>query len=100
MDAEEKIREARLRRMARRQGLDLRKSRRRDPQALDYGGYHLIDPGSDSLIFGELAGQGFGASLDDIEAYLARPHADRHLDRAVSAGQSSTAVVRERVPVP
>jgi hypothetical protein len=100
MDTEEKVREARLRRMARRQGLDLRKSRRRDPQALDYGGYHLIDPGSDSLIFGKLAGRGFGASLDDIEAYLTRPDADRHRDRAVSPSQSSATVVVERVPVP
>jgi hypothetical protein len=86
--------------MARRQGLDLRKSRRRDPQALDYGGYQLVDPGSNWLVFGELAGRGFGASLDDIEAYLTRPHADRHLGRAVSAGQRSSAVVVERVPVP
>jgi hypothetical protein len=40
---EEKIRENRLRRAARRQGLKLTKSRRRDPRALDYGRYWLTD---------------------------------------------------------
>jgi hypothetical protein len=100
MNAEEKVREARLRRMAERQGLYLRKSRRRDPLALDYGGYQLIEPGSNSLVSGELARHEFGASLDDIEAFLLRPRADRHTDRAVSEGQSSAGVVVERVPVP
>jgi hypothetical protein len=99
MDAD-KVREARLRRMAERQGLQLRKSRRRDPLALDYGSYQLIDPGSSSLVFGELAEHGFGASLDDIEDYLRRPRADRHPDRPVSNGQNSAGVVVERVQVP
>jgi hypothetical protein len=100
MDAEEKVREARLRRMAERQGLYLRRSRRRDPLALDYGCYYLIEPESNSLVFGELAGHGFGASLDDIEAYLRRPRTDRRPNRAVSSGQSSAGVIVERVPVP
>jgi len=100
MDADVKVREARLRRMAERQGLNLRKSRRRDPLALDYGGYQLIDPRSNSLVVGGVAGHGFGAGLDDIEAYLRRPHADRHPDPAVSNGQDNTGVVVERVPVP
>jgi hypothetical protein len=39
----DKVREDRLRRMAQRQGLTLRKSRRRDPRALDYGRYWLVD---------------------------------------------------------
>jgi hypothetical protein len=100
MDAEQKVREARLRRMAERQGLYLQKSRRRDPLALDYNGYQLIDPRSNALVFGELAGHGFGASLDDVEVYLKRPHADRRPDRTVSNGQSSAGVVVESVPVP
>ncbi len=101
MDGEEKVHEARLRRMAERQGLNLRKSRRRDPLALGYGTYQLVEPGSNSLVLGELAGQqGFGASLDDIEAYLRRPRADRSPDRTVTNGQSSAGVVVERVPVP
>ena len=37
----EKVRENRIRRMAERQGLVLTRSRRRDPQAFDYGRYWL-----------------------------------------------------------
>ncbi len=99
MDAEQKVREARLRRMAERQGLRLQKSRRRDPLALDYNGYQLIDPRSNALVFGERAGDGFGASLDDIEVYLKRPRAERCRDRAVNDGQSA-AVIVEWVEVP
>jgi hypothetical protein len=40
---EEKVRENRLRRMAEREGYRLAKSRRRDPFAIDYGTYSLID---------------------------------------------------------
>jgi hypothetical protein len=96
----EKTRENRLRRMARRQGLDLQKSHRRDPRALDYGGYQLIDRGSNSLVLGELAGNGFSASLDDIEAFLLRPRTDRDPARAVSNGHDNAGVVVERVAVP
>jgi hypothetical protein len=39
----EKVRENRLRRMAERQGLELRKSRRRDPRAKDYGRWYMVD---------------------------------------------------------
>lgn len=42
-DQAEKVYENRLRRMAERQGLALSKSRRRDPRALDYGQWSLID---------------------------------------------------------
>ena len=52
----DKVRENRLRRMAERQGLQLVKSRRRDPRALDYGEYHL-------------AGKTCG-NLDEVEALL------------------------------
>jgi hypothetical protein len=96
----EKTRENRLRRMARRQGLDLQKSRRRDPRALDFGGYQLIDRGSNSPVLGELDRHGFGASLDDIEAFLLRPRADRHPVRAVSNDRGSAGVVVEHVAVP
>ncbi|WP_336158207.1 hypothetical protein [Amycolatopsis sp. VC5-11] len=43
MDREEKARENRLRRAADRQGLILVKARVRDPRALGYGLYSLID---------------------------------------------------------
>jgi hypothetical protein len=60
-------RESRLRRMAERQGLTLRKARRRDPNALDYGAFWLIDPDSGAVVHG---GQ-YGISADDVEAALA-----------------------------
>src|SRR5512133_2922908 len=39
----DKVRENRLRRMAQRQGLQLVKSKRRDPHALEYGRYMVLD---------------------------------------------------------
>jgi len=36
--------ESRVRRLARRQGLMLRKSRRRDSQCADFGVYWIVDP--------------------------------------------------------
>ncbi|MEJ7790790.1 MAG: hypothetical protein WKF65_02320 [Gaiellaceae bacterium] len=59
------MRENRLRRMAARQRLVLRKSRRRDPYALDYGSYWLVSFNNTLE-----AGDEFGWSLDDIERYL------------------------------
>ena len=65
----EKVRENRLRRMARRQGLSLLKSRRRDPLAIDYGGYMLVDSTSNSVVMG---GDPFphSATVDEVEAWL------------------------------
>lgn len=61
----DRVRENRLRRMAARQRLVLRKSRRRDPYALDYGSYWLVSF-NNTLV----AGDEFGWSLDGIERYL------------------------------
>jgi hypothetical protein len=72
VDAAEKIREARLRRMAERQGLKLVKSRRRDPLAVDYGRYVIVDPHSNRPVAGEF-GSASAMSLDDVEAWLASP---------------------------
>jgi hypothetical protein len=66
----EKIRENRLRRMAERQGLALRKSRRRDPRAIDYGGWMIVDAFTNTVVAGT---EGIGRphwSLDDVERYL------------------------------
>ena len=41
-----KVEESRLRRVARRQGFFLSKSRRRDPQALDFGLYAILAEGT------------------------------------------------------
>jgi hypothetical protein len=65
----EKIRENRLRRMAERQGFKLVKSRRRDPRALDYGGYGIINPYYNTWVIGANP-YAFSMDLDEIEQWL------------------------------
>ena len=60
------VHENRLRRVAERQGLQLRKSRRRDENAHDFGVYWLVEPVDNLMI----AGGDFGLSLDEVEAFL------------------------------
>jgi len=75
---DEKTRENKLRRMADRYGLRLLKSRARDPRALTYGGYQLVNIQTGACDFGwGNAGRGYAASLDDIEEFLAPPAASR-----------------------
>jgi hypothetical protein len=62
-DGEDTNREGQLRRAARRQGLVLRKSRRRDPRAIDFGVYYLIDPTINGLM-------STCPSLEDVEREL------------------------------
>lgn len=66
----EKSRETRLRRMADRQGLRLEKSRRRDPRAVDFGAYMLVDMQTNAVVAGtgEIGRPHW--SLDDVERYL------------------------------
>jgi hypothetical protein len=65
-DRQHKTFESRLRRMAKRQGLMLRRSRRRDGRALDYGAYWLIEPYLNMIKYpGE-----HGTDLCWIEYYL------------------------------
>jgi len=66
---EDKIRENRMRRMAERQGFTLQKSRRRDPRALDYGTYQIIEPRR-NVVATFLEGDEFGLTLDDVEEWL------------------------------
>ncbi len=81
MDQAAKVRENRLRRMAERQGCRLVKSRRRDPRALGFGGYMLIDARDNvALLGGSPHGQAapsvpgqppaFSASIEDVNDYL------------------------------
>jgi hypothetical protein len=72
MSDDVKVRDNRVRRMAKRQGLELIKSRRRDTRALDYGGYLLVDPATSMVVY-SYGWNDFGASLDDIEAWLTQP---------------------------
>jgi hypothetical protein len=64
----DKIRENRLRRMAERQGLRLRKSRRRDPRALGYGTYDLVQASDNHMVSPEQL------TLDEIEQWLTSDH--------------------------
>jgi hypothetical protein len=66
MNTDEKIRENRMRRMAHRQGLALVKSKRRDPRAVGYGGYLLVDE-RNVVVAGDPK---HGADLDQIEKAL------------------------------
>jgi hypothetical protein len=65
----EKVRENRLRAMAKRQGLELHKSRRRDPRAMDYDGWMIVDPFTNSIVAGELNSPR-ALSLDEVERHL------------------------------
>lgn len=60
-----------IRRMAKRQGLRLEKSRRRDVHALDYGAYYLIRVETSGGWRGrELVSSEHGSSLDEIHRSL------------------------------
>lgn len=93
VDAEEKILENRIRRMAKRQGLALRKSRRRDPYASDFGVYWLAEERGDGLIFpnAERAAAGLGATLDDVERFLSKNREDqaRHITAALAYNRAN-----------
>lgn len=65
----DKVRENRLRRMCERRGWQLQKSRRRDPQAWDYGTYGIVDPTQNRLVAGS-AQTTYGLNLDEIEGFL------------------------------
>lgn len=69
-EVKEKVRENRLRRvLARRWAYSLVKSRRRDPQALDYGRYRIVDE-NNCLVAGNLYGRPSSMSLEDVEAWI------------------------------
>jgi hypothetical protein len=63
----EKARESRLRRMAARHGLAIRKSRVRDPRAVDYGTYTIIDATLNAVVSESM-------DLDDVERFLTEAH--------------------------
>jgi hypothetical protein len=74
--AREKVRENRLRRMAERQGFVLHKSRRRDPRAIDYGRYMLVDPSTNTVVAGEVEGRA-ALTIDEVEDWLTNPLEER-----------------------
>lgn len=73
---EHKTTETRLRRLADREGYRLLKSRSRDPQALDFGLYTLIDVQTGGAVNPALAGRWTCSwDIEDVEAFLAEPKA-------------------------
>jgi hypothetical protein len=72
----ERVRENRLRRMADRQGLRLMKSRRRDPRAVDYKRYMLVDLATGAVVVGAGVLDRPIWDLDQVEAYLTRAQRD------------------------
>ena len=76
MSEDERVRENRLRRMARRRGYLLQKSKRRDPLAIDFNGFMLMDAFSNAVVLGARK-HAFDASIDDVEAFLERGTSER-----------------------
>jgi hypothetical protein len=62
-------REARLRRLARKSDLRLVRSRSRNPDLPQYGGYGLVDPFRNAWVYGSHP-HAFSATLEDVEAWL------------------------------
>ena len=69
MDQADKVRENRLRRKADRLGYRLSRSRRRDPDALDYGMYELIDLRTGGAAHEMPLGRP-NLTLDEVERWL------------------------------
>lgn len=65
-----KVRVNRARRRAMRQGLFLQKNPRRDPNALDYGTFLLLDLANKQLVHASVTPDGRLLTIDDVEAIL------------------------------
>jgi hypothetical protein len=65
-----RVREDRLLRAAQRQELMLRKSPRRDPRALGYGLWAIIDPDTGGTMHSHAPWGIHVLTLDEVEAYL------------------------------
>jgi hypothetical protein len=68
--AADRTREQRLRRMAERQGYKLSKSGRRDPRAIDYDRWCIVDPQTNAIVAGTGSTGRPNMRLDDVEAWL------------------------------
>ncbi len=64
----DKAYENRMRRMAARQGLRLQKCRRRDPWAVGYGTYRIVNERTEKVVYG--SADAYGLSLHDVERRL------------------------------
>ena len=73
MEQEDKVRENRLRRAADRQGYRLTKSRSRDPNAIDFGLYALIDIRIGGAVNPAIAERWVCSwTLDEVEEFLTK----------------------------
>lgn len=70
MTAKDKVMENRLRRKADRMGYRLVKNRRRDPGAIDFGGYALINIEHGGYDFGQGVLGTPSASLEEVREFL------------------------------
>lgn len=66
--ADDKVRENYLRRMAKRQGLELQKSKARKWSIDNHQGYRIIDPTVNRIE----AGEKYNLTLDEVERYLTK----------------------------
>jgi hypothetical protein len=92
----DKTRETRLRRMAERRGLRLQKSPRRDTGAWDFGTYQLADAREGWVVAEQMAGQGYGMSLDDVEEWLNEKAVQMYKVTAVMLPRSFPAVTAQQ----
>jgi hypothetical protein len=83
-----KVRENRLRRVAARRGLKLTKSYRRDPHALDYGLFALVDLRTDEHLNGGPFSHNW--TLNIVEDYLGGVRLQVPPDRTNLKGELST----------
>lgn len=72
--ADDKVRENRIRRIAARRGFTLKKSPRRDPDAIDFNGFMLFDSYHEQTCYLGRDRFPFDATLDQVEAYLKQGH--------------------------
>lgn len=70
MEDSEKVQENRARRKAQRRGLMLYRSRRRDPQALDFGMYMVTDVQTNGLVHSSAPWGGYALTLDQAEELI------------------------------
>ena len=70
MDMKEKTRENRLRRKLSRMGYKLKKNRRRDPQAIDYGGYMIVNTLTNTIDGGGYGINPYSMNIDDVEKFV------------------------------
>ncbi|WP_319414802.1 hypothetical protein [Marispirochaeta aestuarii] len=67
---QDKVRENRLRRKLSRMGYNLSRSRRRDPDANDYGLYAIIDVESQGTVHAAAPWGIYTLTLDDVEEMI------------------------------